>query len=103
MHSKDVILKAAKSYNDKCATAAKAVTDLSPMAANRASDIVIADRIQRQGDVIATLASVMRGLRDANVSTTERNYFNICEIAIAGAIDEISQKQIAATLKRLNK
>jgi hypothetical protein len=103
MHSKDVILEAAKSYNDKCAAAAKAVTDLSPMAANRASDIVIAHRIQRQGDVINTLASVMRGLRDANVSATERQYFDICEIAIAGAIDEISKKHLAATLKRFNK
>jgi hypothetical protein len=103
MHSKDVILKAAKSYNDKCAAAAKAITDLSPMAANRASAIVIADRIQRQGDVLNTLASVMRGLRDANVSATERQYFHICEIAIAGAMDEISKKHLAATLKRLNK
>ena len=82
----------ADGYIARCNATADEICSHGPMTARRVCDILIARRVEHDGDVTNLLASIIRGMNSANVSIGERAFFDTAAEVIEEAMTEIMKR-----------
>lgn len=83
------LIGAAAAFNAKCKADVDAICARGPIAARRACDDLIARRVEHDGDITNLLASIIRAVKDADVSVGERAYLDIAAEVLGEAQAEI--------------